>query len=100
MRSMQENSAEYYCGIRFILSLLVVLLSLISSHAEMFHDLSYKELSSRSYSLNSSFAIVSSAKELYDLKHAQEVRAIHQFIIICVLLLVMLTETRKNRDFS
>ena len=61
---------------KFTLSLLVILLSLITYDATMFHDLTYKELSSRSYSLDSYYAIVSNAKELYDLKHAQEVQII------------------------
>ena len=63
---------------KFTLSSLVILLSLITYDATMFHDLTYKELSSRSYSLESPYAIVSNAKELYDLKHAQEVQ-IHYF---------------------
>ena len=53
------------------MSLLLVLF--VTTKASPFHDLTYKELTVRSYSLNSSFSIVSSAKELYDQKHAQEV---------------------------
>ena len=72
MTSSKDNHGSHF-RTKFALSSLVILLSLITSDATTFHDLTYKELSSRSYALNSSFAIVSSAKELYDLKHAQEV---------------------------
>lgn len=58
--------------------LTTVLLSLVfrlfpPSDASVFQDLPYKELNIRSFNLKSPFAIVSSAKEVYDLKEAQEV---------------------------
>lgn len=44
-------------------------------HASLLHDLSYKELNDRSFSLNSNFASVASARDLYDLNEAQQVRS-------------------------
>lgn len=43
-------------------------------HASLLHDLSYKELNDRSFSLNGNFASVASAQDLYDLNEAQQVR--------------------------
>ena len=60
--------------IKFVLLSLVLYLSILPSDSTTFQDLPYKELNVRSYSLKSPFAIVASAKELYDLKEARQVK--------------------------
>jgi hypothetical protein len=44
------------------------------SQASLLHDLTYQELDDRSFALNSNFASVASARDLYDLNEAQHVR--------------------------
>jgi hypothetical protein len=51
-------------------------------HASLLHDLTYKELDDRSFALNSNFASVASARDLYDLNEAQQVKnPRHMYVI-------------------
>lgn len=62
-------------------SLLILAAVCLSS---LLHDLSYRELTDRSFMLNNKFATTASALDLYDLSEAQQVRIPRHVLIEAV----------------